>query len=312
MLRSNRENEPSVIDGALLLDKPLGLSSNAALQKAKKLFGAAKAGHAGTLDPLASGLLLVLFGEATKFAGPLLDADKEYLATLKLGERTATGDAEGPVLEVKAVSFSDEKLAAVLQGFRGEIEQVPPMHSALKHEGTPLYRLARRGQEVVRAPRRVRILELQVVKQEGTTLVLRVVCTKGTYIRVLAEDIGEALGCGAHLGGLRRTASGRFRIEHAATLEALAEPEERRRRLLPLPALLEGLPRAELAAAEETRLRQGQTLKISGLHPGLCAVVRPDGAVIGLGNADAEGLKPLRLTQTAEKHLKSAAHNERE
>ena len=302
-----------MIDGALLLDKPLGLSSNAALQAAKRLFGAAKAGHAGTLDPLASGLLLVLFGEATKFAGPLLDADKEYLATLKLGERSATGDAEGPILETREVSFSDEQLAAVLARFRGEIEQVPPMHSALKHGGTPLYRLARRGQEVVRAPRRVRILALEPVQREGTTLVLRVVCTKGTYIRVLAEDIGEALGCGAHLGGLRRTASGRFRIEHAATLEALAEPEERRRRLLPLAALLEGLPRAELAAAEETRLRQGQTLKISGLHPGLCAVVRPDGAVIGLGNADAEGgLKPLRLTQTAEKHLKSAAHNERE
>lgn len=302
-----------MIDGALLLDKPLGPSSNSALQKAKRLFGAAKAGHAGTLDPLASGLLLVLFGEATKFAGPLLDADKEYLATLKLGERSATGDAEGPILETRQVSFSDEQLAAVLARFRGEIEQVPPMHSALKHAGTPLYRLARRGQEVVRAPRRVRILELQPVKQEGASLVLRVVCTKGTYIRVLAEGIGEALGCGAHLAGLRRTASGRFRIEQAATLEALAEPEERRRRLLPLPALLEGLPRAELAAAEEARLRQGQTLKISGLHPGLCAVVRPDGAVIGLGNADAEGaLKPLRLTQTAEKHLKSAAHNERE
>jgi tRNA pseudouridine55 synthase len=302
-----------MIDGALLLDKPLGLSSNAALQKAKRLFAAAKAGHAGTLDPLASGLLLVLFGEATKFAGPLLDADKEYLATLKLGERTATGDAEGTILETRDVSFSDEKLAAVLARFRGAIDQVPPMHSALKHQGTPLYRLARRGHEVVRAPRRVQILELDPVKWEGTTLVLRVVCTKGTYIRVLAEDIGEALGCGAHVSGLRRTASGRFRIEHAATLEALAEPEERRRRLLPLPALLEGLPRAELAAAEETRLRQGQTLKISGLHPGLYAVVRPDGAVIGLGNADAEGgLKPLRLTQTAEKHLKSAAHNERE
>ena len=306
-----------MIDGALLLDKPLGLTSNAALQKAKRLFGAEKAGHAGTLDPLASGLLLVLFGEATKFAGPLLDADKEYVATLKLGERTATGDAEGAVLESREVSFSEEQLVAVLARFRGEIDQVPPMHSALKHEGTPLYRLARRGEEVERAPRRVRILELQPTKLEGTTLVLRVVCTKGTYIRVLAEDIGAALGCGAHLSGLRRTASGRFRIEQAATLETLAEPEERRRRLLPLPALLEGLPRAELGAGDEARLRQGQTLKISGLHPGLCAVVRPDGAVIGLGSADGEGaLKPLRLTsgltQTAEKHLKSAPHTKRE
>jgi tRNA pseudouridine55 synthase len=300
-------------DGALLLDKPLGLTSNAALQKAKRLFGASKAGHAGTLDPLASGLLLVLFGEATKFAGPLLDADKEYLATLKLGARTTTGDAEGAVLQARPVSLSKEELAAVLERFRGEIEQVPPMHSALKHQGTPLYRLARRGEQVARAPRRVRISLLELTGREGTTLGLRVICSKGTYIRVLAEDIGEALGCGAHLSGLRRTASGPFRIEQAATLEMLEDPAERARRLLALPALLEGLPHAELGAADETRLRQGQTLQFSGLRPGLCAVVRPDGAVIGLGSADGEGgLKPLRLTQTAEKHLKSAPHIERE
>jgi tRNA pseudouridine55 synthase len=301
-----------VIDGALLLDKPLGLTSNAALQKAKRLYGAAKAGHAGTLDPLASGLLLVLFGEATKFAGPLLDADKEYLAALKLGARTSTGDAEGAILQSREISFSKETLGAVLERFRGEIDQVPPMHSALKHKGTPLYRLARRGEEVERAPRRVRISELELINFQAENLVLRVVCSKGTYIRVLAEDIGEALGCGAHLGGLRRTASGRFRIEQAATLEMLAEAGERGRRLLPLPALLEGLPRAELGEADEARLRQGQTLKISGLHPGLCAVVRPDGAVIGLGSADDAGLRPLRLTQTAENHLKSAPHAKRE
>jgi tRNA pseudouridine55 synthase len=304
-----------MIDGALLLDKPLGLTSNAALQKAKRLLGAAKAGHAGTLDPLASGLLLVLFGEATKFAGPLLDADKEYVACLSLGERTTTGDAEGEVLEKRPVNLTEESLRPVLQRFRGEIEQVPPMHSALKHKGTPLYLLARRGQEVERAARRVRVSTLQVESFEGASLVLRVVCSKGTYIRVLAEDIGEALGCGAHLSGLRRTTSGGFRIEDAVTLEALEgmPMDERRRRLLSLPALLEGLPRAELGAAEEARLRQGQALKISGLHAGLCAVVRPDGAVIGLGSADGEGgLRPLRLTQAAEKHLKSAAHTKRE
>jgi tRNA pseudouridine55 synthase len=302
-----------VIDGALLLDKPVGLSSNAALQKAKRLFGAAKAGHAGTLDPLASGLLLVLFGEATKFAGPLLEADKEYLATVKLGERTTTGDAEGTVVETKAVNVTEARLAAVVQRFQGEIEQVPPMHSALKHKGTPLYRLARRGQEVERAPRRVTISELQATKLQGAALMLRVVCSKGTYIRVLAEDIGEALGCGAHLSALRRTASGGFRIEQALTLEALESVAERTRCLLPLPALLDGLPRAELGAAEEARLRQGQALKISGLHPGLCAVVRADGGVIGLGTADGVGnLKPLRLTQTAEKHLESATHTKRE
>jgi len=302
-----------MIDGALLLDKPVGASSNAALQRAKKLLGAAKAGHAGTLDPLASGLLVALFGEATKFAGPLLDADKEYLATLKLGERTTTGDAEGDV--VSRTDVNAENLPAVLERFRGEIEQVPPMHSALKHKGTPLYRLARRGEQVARAARRVRISCLEIAKFEAPTLVMHVICSKGTYIRVLAEDIGAALGCGAHLSALRRTGSGRFRVENALTLDALeALPQhERGRALLALPELLQGLPRAQLGAAEETRLRQGQALKIGGLERGLCAVVRPDGGVIGLGSADGEGgLKPLRLTQTAEKHLKSAAHMKRE
>ena len=300
-----------MIDGALLLDKPVGLSSNAALQRAKRLMGAAKAGHAGTLDPLASGLLVLLFGEATKFAGPLLDADKEYLATLKLGERTRTGDAEGEVIEARPVKTTQAMLRAVLERFRGEIAQVPPMHSALKHTGTPLYRLARRGHEVERAARRVRVSTLEVAGFKGDELILRVVCSKGTYVRVLAEDIGEALGCGAHLSALRRVAAGRFRLEDAVTLERLGEmaEQQRRGRLLTLPVLLEDLPRAELGAAEEARLRQGQALKISGLHPGLCAVVRADGAVIGLGTADGAGnLKPLRLTQTAEKHLESATH----
>jgi tRNA pseudouridine55 synthase len=289
-----------VIDGALLLDKPLGASSNAALQSAKKLLAAAKAGHAGTLDPLASGLLVVLFGEATKFAGPLLDADKEYVAEVKLGERTTTGDAEGEVIERSPVSTTPAAFAAALEHFRGEIEQVPPMHSALKHKGTPLYRLARRGEEVDRAARRVRIGQLELVEFAGSRAVLRAVCSKGTYIRVLAEDIGKAVGCGAHLSALRRTASGAFRIEQAVTLEALQAmtPEQRRGRLLALPQLLQGLPRAELGVAEEARLRQGQALKISGLHAGLCAVVRPDGAVIGLGTADSDGgLRPLRLTR---------------
>jgi tRNA pseudouridine55 synthase len=296
-----------VIDGALLLDKPLGVSSNRALQDAKRLYGAKKAGHAGTLDPLASGLLLVLFGEATKFAGPLLDADKEYVATLKLGERTSTGDAEGEVLQRRPVEGVAESLPGALARFRGEIEQVPPMHSALKREGQPLYRLARRGEHVERAARRIRLSELEVLKLDGAHLTLKVVCSKGTYIRVLAEDIGEALGCGAHLSALRRTASGRFRVERAAGLEALASAEERARRLLPLSALLDDLPRAELGAADEARLRQGQALKISGLRQGLCAVVRADGAVIGLASADGAGaLRPLRLTQTAEKHIKSA------
>lgn len=304
-----------MIDGALLLDKPVGISSNRALQDAKRLFRASKAGHAGTLDPLASGLLVVLFGEATKFAGPLLEDDKEYLATLRLGERTSTGDAEGEPLEKKPVRVTESALSAVLEKFRGEIDQMPPMHSALKRDGVPLYKLARKGRTIERALRRVRIAELKIGEFHPPQLKLRVRCSKGTYIRVLAEDIGSALGCGAHLTALRRTASGRFRIEDAATLEALEDmgDEERQGRLMSLPALLAGLPRAELGAADEARLRQGQALKISGLHPGLCAVVRPDGGVIGLGSADGAGaLKPLRLTQTAEKHIKSAPHTKSE
>lgn len=290
------------VDGALLLDKPVGLSSNAALQSVKRLFGARKAGHAGTLDPLASGLLLLLFGEATKFAGPLLDAEKEYLAMLKLGETTATGDAEGQVLQRKDVEVSVAQVSAALRGFRGSIEQLPPMHSALKRGGVPLYRLARQGVEVERAPRRVEIAELEMLRFEPPRLELRVRCSKGTYIRTLAEDIGAALGTGAHLGALRRTASGRFRLEDAIGLPALQElsPQARGERLLPLAALLAGLPRTELDAGAETRLRHGQTLKISGLEEGLVAVYREGGALIGLGCAEQGALRPLRLTRTAD------------
>ena len=204
-----------MIDGALLLDKPVGLSSNAALQRAKRVFGASKAGHAGTLDPLASGLLLVLLGEATKFAGPLLDADKEYLATVKLGETTTTGDAEGTVLERKAVDVSARELDAVLAKFRGTIDQLPPMHSALKRDGVPLYKLARKGLTVERKPRRVQVHELRLLGFEPPRVELQVRCSKGTYIRSLAEDIGAALGTGAHLAALRRTASGGFSVEDA-------------------------------------------------------------------------------------------------
>jgi tRNA pseudouridine55 synthase len=293
------------VDGALLLDKPLGLSSNAALQQAKRLFGANKAGHAGTLDPLASGLLIVLFGEATKFAGPQLDGDKEYLATLQLGVTTATGDAEGQVLERKSVPEEIEKaIPPALEKFRGEIDQIPPMYSALKRDGVPLYKLARRGEEVERKPRRVTIAELERVGGSAERPELRVRCSKGTYIRSLAQDIGEALGCGAHLAALRRTASGRFRLEQAASLDVLAglTVAQRSQRLLPLAELLADLPRAELDAASAARLRNGQALPFAGLAEGLCGVYGPGGAVIGLGRSDGASLHPLRLTQATEKH----------
>ena len=289
-------------DGALLLDKPVGPSSNGVLQEAKRLLGAKKAGHGGTLDPLASGLLLLLFGEATKFAGLLLDQDKEYLAALKLGETTATGDAEGPVLETRPVQVSLQAVQHALEQFRGEIEQLPPMHSALKRDGVPLYKLARQGKAVERAARRVRILGLEVVSFESPRLELRVRCSKGTYVRTLAEDIGAALGTGAHLSGLRRTASGRFRVEEAVSLEALRQlpPAARSGRVLPLAALVHGLPRAALDAAAEARLRNGQALEISGLAEGVVAVVRADGALIGLGRSEGGVLRPLRLTQAAD------------
>lgn len=298
-----------MIDGALLLDKGVGASSNAALQEAKRLFGAAKAGHAGTLDPLASGLLIVLFGEATKFAGPLLEADKEYLATLKLGEKTSTGDAEGEIVEVRPVAVGEGDVETALRRFRGPIEQLPPMHSALKRDGVPLYKLARRGEKVERRLRRVEIFELEMLRFAPPLVELRVRCSKGTYVRTLAEDIGEALGTGAHLAALRRTASGAFRVAEAASLDALAGLAlvERRRRLLPLSRLLVGLPAAELDAQAEARLRNGLELRVAGIGEGLCALFRADGGVIGLGRGEAGGrVRALRLTralgQAAEKH----------
>jgi tRNA pseudouridine55 synthase len=292
------------LDGALLLDKPVGISSNRALQQAKQLFGAAKAGHAGTLDPLASGLLIVLFGEATKFAGYLLEDDKEYLATLKLGEKTATGDAEGEVIERRDVAVTEGDVARVLERFKGEIEQVPPMHSALKRGGVPLYALARKGETVAREARRVRITELERIEFDPPHLVLRVRCSKGTYVRTLAENIGEALGSCAHLTALRRTASGRWRVEGAVSLETLAARS--RGDLLPLAALLADLPRAELDAAQEARFRNGQSLE-SFPGEGVRAVYGARGAVIGLGRATPGGtLRPLRLVaQAADKHQKT-------
>lgn len=289
-------------DGALLLDKPVGITSNRALQQAKMAFEARKAGHAGTLDPLASGLLIVLFGEATKFAGHLLDEDKEYVATLKLGEKTRTGDAEGEVIERKDFRVSEEQVRGVLARFLGVIEQVPPMHSALKRDGVPLYKLARKGETVERAARRVRISEVEAMKLALPLLDLRIRCSKGTYVRTLAEDIGAALGTCAHLAALRRTRSGRWRVEDAVRLEALAAPD-RARHLLSLAALVQGLPRADLDARQAARFRKGQALD-SFPGEGLRAVYGADGSVIGLGQAGPGGLlRPLRLVaQGAEKH----------
>ena len=216
------KNKGRNVSGIVLLDKPLGITSNRALQIVKRLFNAAKAGHTGSLDPLATGLLPLCLGEATKVSGYLLDADKSYLATIKLGVKTFTADAEGEVVETRPVeNFSNKQIQAVIEQFTGEIDQVPPMHSALKVDGQPLYKLAHQGQVIERKARTVQIYAIEVLRHEGDEIDISVECSKGTYIRTLAEDIGEKLGCGAHLSALRRIASGPFHIKDSITLEEL-------------------------------------------------------------------------------------------
>jgi tRNA pseudouridine55 synthase len=243
----------------LLLDKPLGLSSNDALQKAKRLLRAEKAGHTGTLDPLATGLLPLCFGAATKFSQVSLEADKTYRATLKLGQTTTTGDAEGGVLRERPVAFDAATLEAARASLLGPIDQVPPMHSALKHEGRALYEYARDGVSIDRPARRVTIHRLDILDWQHDRLDIEVCCSKGTYVRTLAEDLGERLGCGAHLAALRRIGSGALRIEAAVTLDQLAawSEAEREAALLPPDVLLGEAPAVELDEAEAGRFLTG-------------------------------------------------------
>lgn len=250
------------VDGVLLLDKPRGLSSNAALQRAKRLFRAAKAGHTGTLDPLATGLLPVCFGETTKFAGMLLDADKTYLATLRLGATTTTGDAEGEIVRERPVAAAQADMEEALRRFVGRIAQVPPRHSALKREGRSYYDYARRGIEIERFPRQVEIVDIALLGWRPPEADISVRCGKGTYVRTLAEDVGEALGCGAHLSALSRTAAGALTLANAVTLDALEARTERERDalLLPVDALVARLERVDLGAADARRLGCGQAL----------------------------------------------------
>lgn len=293
------------VDGVLLLDKPGGITSNLALQKARRLLNAAKAGHTGTLDPLATGLLPLAFGEATKFCADLLEADKEYEATLALGVRTSTADAEGEVVETRPVAVTRAQLEAVLARFTGTIEQTPPMHSALKRDGRPLYDYARRGIEIERAPRSVRIARLEPLDFDGARARVLVACGKGTYVRALAEDIGAALGCGAHLAALRRTRVGRMTLEHAVTLAALeAMPAAVRREwLLPVDALLRDLPRVDLGDRQAALFAHGGQLDL-GVPPdgpGRRRVYGPDARLLGLAELDERGvLNPRRLIAIAD------------
>jgi tRNA pseudouridine55 synthase len=253
------------LHGVLLLDKPLGWTSNDALQKVKGLLRAEKAGHTGTLDPLATGLLPLCFGAATKFSQTSLDADKRYRATLHLGQRTTTGDREGEVCEERAVQTSHAAIEAACAAWTGRIEQRPPMHSALKHQGKALYEYARAGVEVERAPRSVLIHGIDIVHWHEAELVIDVACSKGTYIRTLAEDLGQALGCGAHLSALRRTGSGQLELDVAITLEdlqALSEAE-RDARLLPPDVLVAAWPAVDLQDDEAGRFLTGLRRRVA-------------------------------------------------
>ncbi len=287
------------VDGVLLLDKPCGLTSNDALQKARRLFSAAKGGHTGTLDPLASGLLPLCFGEATKFSADLLDADKTYEAVIRLGMTTDSGDSDGVVTATAAVDVSEGEIFGVLRQFIGPILQIPPMHSALKRHGRPLYELARQGIEVEREPRAVVIHAIDCLGFGGDRLHLRVACSKGTYIRVLAADIGQALGCGAHLAGLRRTRVGDLDLGAAVTLAHLESLDEAGRTtcLQPVDALLRTLPSALLEGEAAERFRHGNPVD---LPAGLGGKIRVyvGGRLTGVGEAARDGrLWPKKLVQ---------------
>jgi len=284
------------INGVLLLDKPVGWTSNAALQQAKRLYRAEKAGHTGTLDPAASGLLPICFGEATKFAQMLLDADKRYVATIRLGVTTSTGDVEGEVVRQQPVRVEREDIQAVLPRFVGSIQQRPPRYAALKYRGRNYYEYARAGVDIPRTARNVVVKELTLERWSSPDAQLRICCSKGTYVRALAEDIGEALGCGAHLAQLRRTATGGFDLTGAATLALLDELSEVARdlRLLNPDVLVDALPRVDLAPEEAARVRHGQSIARAELVDGAYRTYASN-AFAGVAHSFRGRLQPWRL-----------------
>lgn len=302
-----RRRKGRPLDGILVLDKPGGMSSNQALQVAKRLFGAAKAGHTGSLDPLATGVLPLCFGEATKFSRFLLEADKAYRSTFILGVATASGDAEGEVLEEREAShITEADVQQKLALFRGEIEQVPSMYSAIKHNGQPLYKLARKGQEVERKPRRVMIYEFELLAFRGgrrPEVDVAIRCSKGTYVRSLAEDLGAALGCGAHVSVLRRTQAGPFdesMLVQLSTLEALNQngaTAEMDALLQPLDAALGELPLVRFSEAGGFYIRQGQPVQVPNSPcSGMVRMGLETGEFLGVGEILDDGrVAPRRL-----------------
>ena len=298
------------VNGILVLDKPLGESSNRSLQRAKRLYDAAKAGHTGSLDPLATGVLPLCFGEATKFSQYLLDADKGYESTFTLGRTTATADAEGETLTVSDASgVTEAAVEEAMGGLRGAIEQLPPMYSALKQNGQPLYKLARQGIEVERKPRPVEIKDFELRAFRGgeqAEVDVVIACSKGTYVRTLAEDLGKALGCGAHVSALRRTRSGPFTLADSVTMETLSALKENEQLaqmdqlLLPADAPLGSLPLVTLSESGGFYLRQGQPVLVPNAPcSGMVRVALQDGEFLGVGEILDDGrVAPRRLVVT--------------
>ncbi|HLX24159.1 MAG TPA: tRNA pseudouridine(55) synthase TruB [Usitatibacter sp.] len=297
-MKADRSGGP---DGVLLLDKPAGITSTRALAKAKRLLGSLKGGHTGTLDPFATGLLPLVFGEATKFSRFLIDSEKSYMATLRLGEETPTGDTESAVATRREVDVSDAAIEAALRSFLGVQAQIPPMHSAVHVGGRRLYDYARAGEEVERPARTVEILELARLARRGDDLDVRVRCSKGTYVRTLAQDIGARLGCGAHLVALRRTAVGGFDLDQAIgfeTLEGDGIPAARLRLLVP-EVLVASLARLDAGPDDAVRFGHGQEIGAPSGPGAEVAVFGPGGRFLGVASRVGEGrLAPLRLVST--------------
>ena len=286
------------IDGVFLLDKPLGFSSNQALKKIQWLFNAKKAGHTGTLDPMATGLLPICLGEATKFSHRLLNAHKSYIATIQLGITTSTGDQEGEVISEKEVVLNEAQLKDTLKKFIGDTTQIPPMYSALKFEGKPLYEYAREGIEIERKSRQIKIFDIKLINIEKSIITIEVLCSKGTYIRTLAEDIGQTMGCGAHLKGLERTQTGNFQLSEALSIEALeAMPmASREKALMPIDVLLEELSSIKLNMAELDAIKKGQSIDFNSKNDKEVRLYSPLGQFVGVGQSDLKGrLFPKRL-----------------
>lgn len=302
--RAARATASRPVDGVLLVDKPAGPSSNAVLGHVRRLYSAAKAGHTGTLDPLASGLLPVCFGAATRYSGMLLDAPKRYLATVRFGIATTTGDAEGEVTAAHPVAFDEAQLRAALDRAVGPQLQIPPRHSALKFAGRPHYEYARAGIDVPRTPREITIYSLQLVEWKAPDATIAIECSKGTYVRALAASLGDELGCGAHLASLRRTGSGGFDVKDAVTVEAIEalDVEGRERLLRPASVLVAHLPRVVLDHATARSFRHGQPIACPGatvVSRHALRAVFEGVALIGTGEIRGGLLHPGRLTPEA-------------